>query len=167
MTGWQRFFLLLVCCVGVLILWPQYNSDGLMFMAGAFLLWTCMIILLSVLGNVFALYKFEFLNRFISLLYLGVMLASLLYYFPLPDDQTPMGRLRQNVWPTVQDAKDGMKRLTFNFDFVRRHVHRDANYVNQKLDDTSKKAAEIKKSLQKKKEKLDIVVEKWGEGEKE
>ena len=41
MTGWQRFFLLLVCMVVTLVLWPQYERAGLTFMLMAGLL--CLI----------------------------------------------------------------------------------------------------------------------------
>lgn len=163
MTGWQRFFLLFVCCTAVLILWPQYDSAGLTFMGMAFLLWTCVIIMLSVLSNIFGIYKFEFLNRLVSILFLGALMASLLYYFPLKDKQTPAARLRANQWPTLQDAQKGVQRVTFNFDFVRRNVKRDANYVNQKIDDASEKTQEMKKSVKKQKEKLDIIVEQLEE----
>lgn len=159
MTGWQRFFLLIVCSIAVLLLWPQYEAEGLAFMGMAFLLWTCVIILLSVLSNIFGIYKFEFLNRFVSILFLGALMASLLYYFPLKDKQTPASRLRDNQWPTLQDVSAGARRLTFNFDFVRRNVKRDANYVNQKIDGASEKTQEIKKAVKKQKEKLDIIVE--------
>ena len=52
-----------------------------------------------------------------------------------------------------------MKRLTFNFDFLRRNVHRDANFINQKLDDASDTVKDIQKTAEKKKEALDILVE--------
>lgn len=160
MTGWQRFFLLLVCAFGVLVLWPQYDGAGLAFLGMACLLWTCVIVLFSVLINLFAIYKLEWIHRLLSIGFIGLMAASLLYYFPLKNGETPVSRLKDNKWPTLQDAQEGIQRLTFNFDFVRRNVHRDANFVNQKLDDASDKTKEIKKSVKKTKETLDIIVEK-------
>ncbi len=165
MTGWQRFFLMIVCSLLVMILWPQYDSAGLTFMFMSALLWTCVIILLSVLSGIFGIYKFEFLNRFISILYLGALLACLLFYFPLKNGDTPAKRMQKNQWPTKADVKEGMRRLTFNFDFVRRNVNRDANFVNQKIDSATDTATEIRKELKEKKEQLDIFVEKL-EGEK-
>lgn len=159
MTGWQRFFLLIVCIVGTLILWPQYDREGLTFMLMAGLLWTCVIVLLSVIINMFAIYKLEFLHRLISILFFGAVLVSLLYYFPLKGGDTPAKRMQNNHWPTLQDVREGMKRLTFNFDFVRRNVHRDANFINQKLDDASDTVKDIQKTAEKKKEVLDILVE--------
>ena len=38
MTGWQRFFLLFLACIAILICWPQYDTKGLTFMAMAFVL---------------------------------------------------------------------------------------------------------------------------------
>lgn len=160
MTGWQRFFLLLVFCCCILVWWPQYDGAGLAFLGMAALLWTCIIVLFSVLINLFAIYKLEWIHRLLSIGLIGLMAASLLYYFPLKNGETPASRLKDNKWPTLQDAREGMKRLTFNFDFVRRNVHRDANFVNQKLNDTSDKTKEIKKSVKKTKETLDIIVGK-------
>lgn len=159
MNGWAKFFLLIACCVITLILWPQYNREGLHFMLMLALLWTCLIMLVSVVGNIFALYKFETLNRLISIIYLVVMLASLIYYFPLQDGKTPYLRMKNNIWPTIADTKEGVKRLTFNFDFVRRNVRRDANFVNQKLEDTSAATKKIQKKVEKAQDALDIIVE--------
>lgn len=159
MTGWQRFFMLLACCVITMILWPQYDGQGLTFMLMSVLLWTCVIIMLSVLSGIFAIYKFEFLNRFISILFLGALLASLLFYFPLPGGETPASRMKKGQWPTTQDVEKGMKRLTFNFDFARRNVHREANFVNQHIDNASDAVGELKKSVKQTKNALDKLIE--------
>ncbi len=159
MNGWAKFFLLIVCCIFTLILWPQYNTDGLQFMGLLALLWTCLILLVSIVGNIFALYKFEFLNRLVSLAYLAALLASLIYYFPLENDQTPYLRMKNNIWPTISDAKAGIERLTFNFDFVRRNVNNEKNYINQQFDKADSTKKEIKKAVQKTQEMLDIIVE--------
>ena len=160
MTGWQRFFLLIVACVAVLICWPQYDTKGITFIVMAFILWTCIIMLLSVLINLFAIYKLESLHRLISLAFLLVMLASLVYYFPLENKQTPMSRLLAGQWPTLQDIQKGTQRLTFNFDFANRTVHSDDNYINQKIDKAADSADELKENIKKQKKKLDILVEK-------
>ncbi len=159
MNGWAKFFLLIVCCIFTLILWPQYDKTGLQFMGMLCLLWTCIILLVSIIGNIFALYKFEFLNRLVSLAFLAALLASLIYYFPLKNDQTPYLRMKNNIWPTIADAKAGIQRLTFNFDFVRRNVHREDNYVNQQLNKASASKKNIQKAVQKTQEVLDIIVE--------
>ena len=159
MNGWAKFFLLIVCCIFTLILWPQYNTDSLQFMGLLALLWTCLILLISIVGNIFALYKFEFLNRLVSLAYLAALLASLIYNFPLENDQTPYLRMKNNIWPTISDAKAGIERLTFNFDFVRRNVNNEKNYINQQFDKADSTKKEIKKAVQKTQEMLDIIVE--------
>lgn len=155
MTGWQRFFLLIVCCAATVILWPQYDKAGLTFLAMFFLLWTCMIVLFSILINLFAIYKIELVHRILSMVFLIAMVACILAYFPLIGGQTPLIRLQQNQWPTPEDVQKGIKRLTFNFDFVRRNVHQDANYVNQQLEDASEKTENIQHTLKKKKEALE------------
>lgn len=163
MNGWQRFFLLIVFCVGVLILWPQYDRAGLNFLVLAFVLWTCVIIMFSIFINIFALYKLENLHRLLSLVLAIVMLWSLLAYFPLKDNQTPLSRMQNNDWPTIPDVRQGIRQLTFNFDFVRRNVRRDDNYVNQTWRESKEKtqdaAKEVKKAVKETKEQLDIWAE--------
>ncbi len=159
MTGWQRFFLLIVCIAFTLILWPQYDRAGLMFMLMAGLMWTCVIVILSVIINMFALYKLELLHRLISIVFLAALIASFLYYFPLEGGETPAARLAKGQWPTETDVRRGIKQLTFNFDFLRRGVHNEANYINQKMDDASDTVKDIKKTAKKKKEALEILVE--------
>ncbi len=159
MTGWQRFFLLIVCIVGTLILWPQYDREGLTFMLMAGLLWTCVIVLLSVIINMFAIYKLEFLHRLISILFFGAVLVSLLYYFPLKGGDTPAKRMQNNQWPTLQDVGEGRKRRVYNLNFRRHNVHRAANFITKKRDDASDTVKDIQKTAEKKKEALDILVE--------
>lgn len=164
MTGWQRFFLLFIFCCAVMICWPQYDTSGVTFMVMAFVLWTCVIMLLSVLINLFAIDKWEFLHRLLSIAFLLVMLGSLLYYFPLPQKQTPFTRLAQHQWPTTGDIQEGLKRFTFNFDFVRRNARNEKNYINQKIDkapeDAEDKTKQFKQAVQKQKEKLETLIEK-------
>lgn len=164
MNGWSKFFLLIVSCFFVLILWPQYEKQALHFMGMLFLFWTCVIILISVVGNILALYKFELLNRLVSLLFLSALVYSLLNYFPLPDKKTPLLLLKNNTYPTLEDIQVGMKRLSFNFDFVRKSAENN-NYINQKIDDAATSTKEIKKTIQEKTEALDILVEPFKEEE--
>ncbi len=167
MNGWAKFFILLASCILTLIFWPQYTKAGLVFMGMFFVLWICIIILWSVIVNLFALYKVEWLHRILNIIIVLCMLGSLLYYFPLPNNQTPFLRVKAGTFPTIADIQTGMNRLTFNFDFVRRNVHRDANYVNQKLDDGTDAAQEFKKIIKKQQENIDVVVEQFKPEEKE
>lgn len=161
MSGWQRFFMLFLFTVGILLCFPQYNSKGFTFMAMAFILWCCIIILFTVLLNLFAIAKFDWLHRLLSIIFLLLMLASLMCHFPLIDGQTPFSRLKNGQLPTVADIEEGARRLTFNFDFVRRNVRRSDNYVNQQYDKPAEQdKKEVKKPVKKPVEKpLDIVVE--------
>lgn len=158
MSGWQKFFLLFLSCIAVLICWPQYDTKGLTFMLMAFVLWTCIIILFSVLTNLFAIVKFEALHRLLSIVFLLVMIGSLLYYFPLMDGTTPFYRMKNNIWPSGEDIKTGINRMTFSVDLVH---HNQPSPTP--LKDTLQKANQIKKEMgqqiQKRKEALDIIVE--------
>lgn len=71
--------------------------------------------------------------------------------------------LQNNVWPTIADAKAGIKRLTFNFDFVRRNVKNDANYINQQMEKASSQKKKIQKAVEKTQDVLDIIVEQADE----
>lgn len=160
MTGWQRFFLVFAICIGVMICFPQYKDNGLSFMALAFAFWTCIVMFLSVVIDLFGIYKVEMLHRIVSLAFLLLVAFSLLYYFPLPNHETPLKRIQNNQWPTSEDIHLGIKRLTFNFDFARRNIHREKNFINQKMDPepVEKAKKEVKKAVKKPAEILDIVV---------
>ena len=162
MTGWQRFFLIFAICVGILICWPQYDAKGLSFMVLAFAFWTCMVMFFSFSIELFGIYKVEWLHRLLSLAFLALVTFSFLYYFPLPHQQTPLQRLQQGQWPTSEDMRAGIRRLTFNFDFVHRNVHREQNFINQKVNNTDadKTKKELKKAVKKPAEILEIIMEK-------
>ncbi len=155
MNGWQRFFLLLMCEAGVLVCWPDYGRSGVLFLVMAGVLWTCIIMLLSVISNIFGIYKFELLNRLVSLAFLAVLAASFLYYFPLENTQTPWTRLQSGRYPTTDDMSRGLRRLANGFHLVQDR----AQDVNEKLDGASDALKKTEKSVKKQKEKLDIIVE--------
>ena len=163
MSGWQRFFMLFLFTIGILVCFPQYDAKGFTFMAMAFILWCCIIILFTVVVNLFAIAKFDWLHRILSIAFLLIMLASLLFHFPLEDNQTPISRLKNGQLPTILDLQEGARRLTFNFDFVRRNVRRSDNYVNQQYDKKPEPKQEVKKPVKKRDDVLDIVVEETEE----
>lgn len=155
MNGWQRFFLLLMCVVSLLICWPDYGRSGVLFLVMAGVLWTCIIMLISVISNIFGIYKFEMLNRLVSLAFLAVMAVSFLYYFPLENKQTPWARMQSGRYPTVEDMQKGVRRLASGL-----HLMQDrAQDVSDKIDNAADTLKKTEKSVKKKKEKLDIIVE--------
>lgn len=165
MSGWQRFFLLIICCAGVLICWPQYNKQGLSFMLMAFCLWTCLIILLSIFINLFALYKVELLHRLISLVFMVVLMGSLLYFFPLEDGQTPVLRMQNNQWPTLQDMQKGLNKLTFHFNFVQQYFSQNSEPVHHKKDTIAEQVKTIQEQVQQPLPELEVLLD--AEEEKE
>ena len=162
MNGWQRFGMLIVCCFVVMVLYPNFegNAWNFIFMIGG--LWTGVIMVLSVISNLFGLYRFEGLNKLITIALLGGIIYSLLWYFPQTDKVSPINKLKHGEFPTKEDLDKGLKRFTFNFDFVRRNVNRDENFVNQDMN-KEKVKKEIKKQVTKKTDQmideLDIHVE--------
>ena len=52
------------------------------------------------------------------------IMYSLLWYFPQEDKVTPINKIKYGEIPTKQDIEYGLKRFTFNFDFVRRNARR-------------------------------------------
>lgn len=159
MSGWQRFGILLLCCFLVMVLFPNYDTAGLSFIGMAILLWTGGIIVLSIISNIFALSRFESITRFITLLVMGAILYTLLWYFPQTDNVSPINKLKYGEYPTKEDIDKGLKRLTFNFDFVHRRVNRDENFVNQDNLHKEKEQETTKKTSSKLKEVVDVLVE--------
>lgn len=131
MHGWQRFGILLLCCFVVLVLFPNYDIAGLSFIGLALLMWTGAIILLTIISNIFGLYRFEALERAVTCAVLFAILYTLLWHFPQTDKVVPINKLKYGEYPTKADIDKGLKRLTFNFDFVHRNVRRSENFANQ------------------------------------
>lgn len=133
MNGWHRFGILLVCCVGIMILFPNYDVAGWSFMGLMLLVWTGAIMLVSLVANIFGLNRSERINKILTLVILCLILYMLLWFFPQTDRVSPINKLKHGEYPTVSSIKKGLKKLTFNFDFVRRNVRREANYINQEV----------------------------------
>ena len=131
MNGWHRFGLLLICCVLIMILFPQYGHAGWPFIGLVILMWTGAILIMAFLTNIFALDRMAWFNKVVTLAFLIGFLYTLLWYFPQSDRVSPINKLKHGEYPSMQDVKQGLKKLTFNFDFVRRNVHRSENFVNQ------------------------------------
>lgn len=162
MNGWQRFVVLLLCCFTVMVLYPDYDTSGWTFAGMTVLMWTGVIIVLSVVSNLLGIYNFKSLNKLVSFVLICAIMYSLLWYFPQEDKVTPVNKIKYGEIPTAADIKKGLARFTFNFDFVRRNAYRKENFINQDLDaDKVKKEAEkvLGKKAEEAKDKLDIVVE--------
>ncbi len=162
MNGWQRFGMLIVCCFLVMVLYPNFEGNAWNFILMVGGLWTGLIMVISVISNLFGLYRFETLNKLITIVLLGGIIYSLLWYFPQTDKVSPINKLKHGEFPTKEDLDKGLKRFTFNFDFVRRNVNRDENFINQDMN-KEKVKKEIKKQVSKKTDQmideLDIHVE--------
>lgn len=161
MNGAQRFWLLVLGCLAVMILFPDFDSKGWSFILFTLLAGSGILLVLSVISNLFSIYRFELLNKLITLIFLGSVFYFLLWYFPQINYPAPIYQLKDGRTPTKADIQRGLKRVTFNFDFVRRDVRRNENFVNQELEKGKK---EIKKTSFKPdnspaEENLDILVE--------
>ncbi len=162
MNGWQRFALLILCCFTVMVLYPDFDASGWTFIGIACAMWTGIIMVLSVISNLFGLYRMETFNKLISFILLCGIMYSLLWYFPQEDKVTPINKIKYGEIPTKADIEKGIKRFTFNFDFVHRNARRKENFINQDIDgqkikkEIKKKAGQTAEELA---ETLDIQVE--------
>lgn len=145
MNGWQRFAIVLLSAFAVMVLFPEFDAAGWTFIGMAIAMWTGAIVILSLISNMFGIYRLESLNKFISFVLLFVIFGSFLWYFPQKDKVSPINKLKHGEFPTKADIDKGLKRFKFNFDFVRRNVHRKENFINQEMD-----KEKVKKSVQKK-----------------
>ncbi len=146
MNGWQRFALLILCCFTVMVLYPDFGASGWTFIGVAMAMWTGVIMVLSVISNLFGLYRWETFNKLITFVLLCGIMYSLLWYFPQEDKVTPINKIKYGEIPTTKDVERGLKRFTFNFDFVHRNATRKENFINQELDGDKVKK-EIKKKV--------------------
>ncbi len=165
MIGIQRFLLLILCIGLVMICYPDYGAAGWTFAGTIILVWTGIILIMSVIGSLFGLYRFEGINRFLTWIFMLCVLASLLMFFPLNDQQTPLQKLKQGQIPTGSDIKRGLDKFTFNFAFDRRNARSEKNFINQqdakKAEETVKKEADeaAKRAAKKALQKLEIIVD--------
>lgn len=128
-----------------MVLYPYFDAAGWTFMGVAFAMWTGVIVVLSIISNLFGLYKFDGLNKLIFFVLICAIMYSLLWYFPQEDKVTPINKIKYGEIPTKKDIEYGIKRFTFNFDFVRRNARRKENFINQDMDKD-----EVKKEIKKK-----------------
>ena len=157
MNGWQRFGILLMCCFFIMVLFPDYGGLGWSFIGLVILMWTGAIMLISLICNVFALDRFEWFNRLLTLALFCGIVYTLLWYFPQEDKVSPINKLKYGEYPTMNQIKKGVKQLTFNFDFVHRNVRRDENFANQEEIEKAKK--KVQNAAKKLKEKSDSFIE--------
>ncbi len=166
MVGIQRFLLLILCVLLVMICFPHFGVAGWTFAGTIVLVWTGIILIMSVIGTLFGLYRFDGINRFLTCVFFVCMLASILMYFPQDDNRTPFQKLCNGDIPTGADIEQGLNKFTFNFAFDRRNARSEKNFVNQKdakkaAEEKARKEAEqnarnaAKKALQ----KLEVIVE--------
>ena len=166
MIGIQRFLLLILCVLLVMICYPDFGVTGWTFAGTIILVWTGIILIMSIVGTLFGLYRFEGINRFLTWVFFLCMLASILMFFPQDDQITPLQKLRQGNIPTGADIQRGLNKFTFNFAFDRRNARSDKNFINQQdakkaAEEASRKEAEqnAKKAAKKALQKLEVLVE--------
>ena len=166
MTGIQRFFLLVLCVGIVMICYPDFGAAGWTFAGTIILVWTGIILVMSVVGSLFGLDRFDGINRFLSWVFILAVLASMLWYLPQDDKVSPINKLKYGQFPTGADIQRGLDKFTFNFAFDRRNARSEKNFVNQQdakqaADELAKQQAQemAKKSAQKALQKLEIIVE--------
>jgi len=158
MTTWQRIGLLILGCFTIMVLYPDFDSNGWMFIGKTLGVGLGVIILVSLISDLFAIYRFEWLTRLISLIMLACLIYVLLNYFPQKGNMSPWQKIQDGQRPTKEDINRGIQRLTFNFDFVRRNVNRDENFINQN-ERSQQKLQTPKKAPDPFGSDLDIVVE--------
>lgn len=131
MIGIQRLCLLVLCIALVMICYPDFGAAGWTFAGTLLLVWLGIILIMSVIGSLFGLYRFDGINRFLTCIFVACVLASLLMFFPQEDKRTPLQKIRQGDIPTGADIQRGLNKFTFNFAFDRRNARSDKNFVNQ------------------------------------
>ena len=143
----KRFFILCMCTVLVMICFPDFGRSGWAF-AGAFVLvWTGVILIMSVVDNIFGLYRYGGINPFLTfMLFIGVVISAL-FYLPQEDKVSPINKLKHGQIPTGADFQRGLKKFTFDFHFERRNPRRSENFINQREPEptTGKTAATSQK----------------------
>ena len=82
---------------------------------------------------------------------------TLLWYFPQTDKVCPINKLKYGEYPNRETIDKGLKKMKFNFDFVRRNVRRDENFANQ--EELRKAKEKVNKMVKTVKEEPKNVIE--------
>ncbi len=133
MNGWLRFGILFLCCFGVMMLFPEYDKAGWTFIGLIMLMWTGAIVMVSFVANLFGLDRFDWINRLLTLAVFCGIMYTLLWYFPQTDKVSPINKLKYGEYPTTQDIKKGINKLTFNVNFATRGVNDNKAFADQEL----------------------------------
>jgi len=168
MNGFQRFIFLILCILAVMVCFPYYPTGAVWGFVGMVLaIGTAVIVVIALPLGFFGFDRFEWVNRFVTVLLAAGILYSLLTYMPQEDGRAPIVKLQEGEIPSMETVKIGLKRLTFNFDFVRRNVNSEQNFVNQNNKKTT--AEKAKKPVKKEQSEavsdpdMEIVIEMGGE----
>ncbi len=166
MTGFQRFCILLLLTLLVMICFPNFGSAGWTFAGTIILVWAGVILIMSVVGSLFALNRFEGINRFLSWVLVLAILASLLWFLPQEDKVSPINKLKHGEFPTMADLKHGLNKFTFRFDFLKRNADNNKNFINQKTASELEKEKEeeqqrkqTRKNAKKTLQKLEVILD--------
>lgn len=166
MTGIGRFFSLVLCVGLVMICFPDFGVAGWTFAGTIIFVWTAVILLMAIVGSLFALDRFGGINHFLTVVFVAAVLLSALWYFPQEDKVSPINKLKYGQLPTGADIKRGLDKMTFNFAFDKRNARSEKNFINQQdpkaLEEEAakKKAAEeARKAAIRASQKLEVVVE--------
>ena len=105
-----------------MVCYPNFDAAGWTFIGILIAMWTGAIMILSIISNIFGLYRLETLNKLICLVFICAVFYTLLWYFPQEDKVTPINKIKYGEIPSKADIEKGLKRFKFNFDFVRRNA---------------------------------------------
>ncbi len=166
MVGIQRFFSLVLCVGIVMILYPDFGGSGWSFAGVFILLWSGVILIMSVVGSLFSLYRYDGINRFLTWVFIAGVLISMLCFFPQDDKVSPINKLKYGELPTGADIQRGIQKFSFNFAFDKRNARSEQNFINQR-DKKAEAAEQAKKEQQRKarlaaekaRQKIEVVVE--------
>ena len=164
MNGWQRFGILFMCCFFMMVLFPNYDKAGWTFIGLIMLMWTGAILLVSLVSNVFALDRFDWINRLLTLAVFCGIMYTLLWYFPQEDKVSPVNKLKYGEYPTMDDVKKGINQLTFNFDFVNRNVKDNNVLSEEEVNEAKKQVQKAAKAVKKGAESFIEIVDEENTG---
>ena len=145
--GWQRFFILLLCCFFVMVLFPDYDKSAWSAIGIMALMWTGAIMLISLICNIFALDRFEWFNRLITLVVFGAIVYTLLWYFPQSDKVSPINKLKYGEYPTLEQIKKGIDKLKFHNDFVNKPPKRGEIFSDEEAEQAKQNLQKAAKTI--------------------
>ena len=106
-----RTFLIILCCIAVLICYPYYANGAITIMLTWAIITFFAMLVLTIVTRAIVLGRSHVFNTLFDITLIVVFLYILLNIFPQLDGTTPYMRLKKGIYPSSQEIEVGFQNL--------------------------------------------------------